>query len=374
MRRRVPALALSAGLAGCSFSPATVSGDALPPDSEPPSIDSPPGKPLRRRQLTIDHTKVPGNQAEFAVWVVLDDPAGLGAGALADGSDIHFTLPDGTTLPFERTAWTKATGHLEAWVKLDLADLTNTVFDVRYGDPPAAHAPDPEEVFSRYEAVFHLDDTLATPVVAEATGTRQGTAVSMSAVDRVPGKLGGGFEFVDADERVTFTNPLAGNDSHTISAWVSVTTPGVGFSSIVTLGEPQQDSARWWHTQFPKVAIGFFGGDFQNTTIDLDDDGFKLVHWVYNGGTKTSSLYVDGRLEISNVHGNDIDTQTAAAEFGNAPNPYGPGGNTPSPLAGILDELRIADAPLDGNRLGVEFANQSSPNTFYAVGPDEPVP
>ena len=63
--------------------------------------------------------------------------------------------------------------------------------------------------------------------------------------------------------------------------------------------------------------------------------------------------------------------QGAAGYLGFAPNAWGPGGNTPCALNGTLDEIRLATVERSAGWIATEHANQSAPQTFYAVGPEQ---
>jgi hypothetical protein len=362
-------LALAIGATACSFSapvPGNAPGDG--PDSDatdaPSSIDAAPDAPLdavigpgRKKLVTIPDASVTGALTDFPVWVTLTDNQ-LRNRALADGSDIHFTTVAGAPLAYQVQRWDKATGHLDAWVRISIPDA-GTQFFVRYGDATTAHVPTPASVFSAsFNAVWHLDDALATPVVADARGTHPGAAI-------------GGL-----NDEITFANDLTGNGSHTISAWVSAEPPvGDSFSSILTIGNPMTNRSRWFHTSFPDVALGFFGNDFLSTGVNIDGDGLTLVHWVYNAPTRVSQLYVNGALAATSpAHSSGINTSGSGGHIGSAPGQWGSGGNTPNPLKGILDEVRIATAVRDLPWIAAEFANQSAPSTFYTVGNEQLAP
>jgi hypothetical protein len=64
-------------------------------------------------------------------------------------------------------------------------------------------------------------------------------------------------------------------------------------------------------------------------------------------------------------------TAGATGLIGNAPSPAFGGTNG---MDGTLDEVRIATVTRDASWIATEFANQSSPGTFYAVGPEELAP
>lgn len=386
---RTLGVALAFSATACSFSapvPGNVPGDGpIDPDATdaPIAIDAAPDAPLdavigpgRKKLVTIPDASVTGDLADFPVWVTLTDNQ-LRNRALADGSDIHFTTLAGAPLAYQLQRWDKATGHLEAWVRISVPDA-GTQFFVRYGDATTAHVPTPASVFSAsFNAVWHLDDALATQVVADARGAHPGTAIGgLDATNQVPARVGGGISFDGSDDEITFANDLGGNGSHTISAWVSADPPvGNSFSSILTIGNSMTNRSRWFHTSFPDVAVGFFGNDFLTTGVNIDGDGLTLVHWVYDASTRVSRIYVDGALAATSLpHSTGINTSGSGGHIGSAPGPWGAGGNTPNPLKGILDEVRIATAVRDLPWIAAEFANQSAPTTFYTVGNEQLAP
>ncbi|HEX6836430.1 MAG TPA: hypothetical protein VF334_07635, partial [Polyangia bacterium] len=64
-------------------------------------------------------------------------------------------------------------------------------------------------------------------------------------------------------------------------------------------------------------------------------------------------------------------TMGTTGVIGHAPEPaYG----TNMGLQGTIDELRIATVARTPGWIATEYANQSSPSTFYAVGAEETAP
>ncbi len=107
--------------------------------------------------------------------------------------------------------------------------------------------------------------------------------------------------------------------------------------------------------------------------MNIDGAGWKLVHFVYDNGTRVATLYVDGAVAATSpAFATGVTTQGSGGHIGNAPQAWGPGGNTTNPLKGMLDELRISTTARGSGWIRTEFANQSSPGTFYSVGPDQP--
>jgi hypothetical protein len=382
---------VAGGALGCSFgspsagprvdaavdAPSNGGADAARIDA---AIDGPASR-ARRKSITVDAGRVSGSQVAFPVWISLVD-SDLKMKATANGADIHFTNPNGTSLPYQIQRWDPQSGRLEAWVRLNLDDNVNTVLELRYGDAAAAatHPPDPVAVFSSsFLAVWHLDDRLMMNTIAEATSQVPGTAQGgLGPADQVTGQLGGGIDFDGVDDRITFTNPFSGGGSHTISAWVNQRAAN-GFDSIVTVGNPMQGQSRWFHAHHSTntMGVGFYGPDYMGQALpNIDGDGWVLVHWVFDsGGNRTGRIYLNG-AEVGNDAFNNgtINTQGTGGHLGYALDAWGPGGNTPCALNGILDEVRLSNAVRSAGWIATEYANQNSPQTFYTVGPEQTVP
>ena len=268
MRGLVATIAVLA--AGCRFGGPPLAGDGSVDDAAPDGRrpDGAPGS-ARKKRITIDPAKVTGQHLAFPVWIALTD-LDLAARATADGSDLYFTLPDGSPLEFQLQRWTKPSGRLEGWVRMDLADTTPTVLELRYGDPGPAHGPNPPLVFtSSFAAVWHLDDLLANPAVADATNARNGAAMGgLGASDQIAAQLGGGIDFDGVDDQIQFESPFSGGGPHTISAWIRQRTP-VGCDSIVTVGTPANNRSRWFHSHYiASIGAGFYVNDWA-TGVDL---------------------------------------------------------------------------------------------------------
>ncbi len=375
---RCPLVIVAAVTTGCGFS---VSGSAAPGDAvvvdgatdgavDAATIDASPDAPPdafvagRRKRITIDPARVTGTHADFPVWITLTDPQ-LAARALADGSDIHFRLPGGTALPYEIQRWDKASGRLDAWVRLQVLDLEPTEFDVVYGDPTLAHAPAAPMVFSSsFAAVWHLE---SATTIADARGARPGMPVGLVAGDGVAAQLGRGVDFDGGTQAITFANPITGGGAHTISLWVSqrATTDN---DALVVLGDGDCGRSRWLHSRYggSTVAVGFYCNDWANPNVNVIGAGWTLLHWVYAGNQ--SRLYRNGALVAGPfTHMGGVATQGTGGYIGNAVAGFGANMG----LNATVDEVRIATTARDAGWIATEHANQSSPSTFYSIGPEQ---
>lgn len=380
----VRGLWIAIGLAGCSFQPGRVTArddggntdDVAGDGSTDDGLDPDAWPAARKKAITIDGTRVPEALTDFPVWVVLDD-ADIAASAAPGGDDIFFTNVTGQPVPFELQRWTPA-GHVEAWVKLDLSAGIPTVFFIRYGEPTGAPAPAPTQVFSSsFAAVWHLEDSLSTTAVTDATGTHAGTATGgLGASDQVAGQLGGAIDFDGANNAIGFTNPLLGSGPSTMSAWVSARTPTSTYDSIITVGTNATRQSRWFFTNnfMSNLSVGLYGDDI-NTGDNVIGDGWILVAWTYEA--RVSRIFKNGvQVGADVMHAGTANTVGTVGNIGWAPMQWGSGGTTPAGLNGILDEVRIATVARTAGWLATEYANQthSSSMPFYTVGAEQPAP
>lgn len=325
----------------------------------------------RRIPLTIP-AMTTMNLDNFDLYVDLSN-ADLAANARADGTDIFFTDSNGVALKFERERWSG--GRLLAWVLLPHIDMTAplTIY-VEYGDLSRATASDPRATFPGYVAVWHLDDTLATATVADAIGTHAGSAVGLAPTDQMAGKLGGAIDFDGTgNERIDFTNMLVGTGPHTISAWVDQKSD-THISAIVAVGTNATDQARFVYGAYGGngAGVGLYNDDWTPSNADIQGAGWTLVHFTYEGMNKKGHLFING-VEVPGGHtfSGMASTPAGTGHIGYAPEPaFG----MPTGMLGKLDEVRIGTFNRGPAWCAAEFANQSSPATFYMVGAAEPAP
>ena len=309
--------------------------------------------------------------ADFPLYIEIDD-ADLAARAASDGSDIRFTDAAGQPLDHEVQRWGPESGRLEAWVRVTLLGGADTVLFLRYGEPDPPPPPDRAAVWaSDFAAVWHLEESPAG-ALADSLGVHPGTpSGGMNDASSVDGTLGRAVDLDGGDDTIAFDNPLAGASAHTLSAWVRQEATGNN-DALIVLGTGACSEARWLHTRYDQdtVALGFYCDDMPDSGIDLQDAGWKLVHWTYAAGE--SRLFVDGeQAGATFTHDGAPDTQGPNGFIGNVPTSAGFGSNMG--LNGAVDEVRIARRVRPPTWIAAEFANQSAPSAFFALGPEQPL-
>jgi biopolymer transport protein ExbB len=364
--------ALSAGLVavslgGCSFDLTGLPAGGDPIDGAGPVDGASTGR--FQKPITVPAGAVDAPLADFPLYVELTDDD------LAGGANLHFVAADGTSaLDHELQAWDPSTGHLEAWVRVPaIAANASTTIYLRYGAFDAPPADDPAGVWQNgFVAVWHLEDEPqgTSGDIRDATGVTHATSDSMGPANQVDGVLGGGLAITDDLEQLTFQNPLLGASQHTISAWVNQRAV-THHSALVVLGNGACNQARWFHTRFTAgtAAAGFYCDDWADTGVDLQGDGWTLLHWTY--ADPTSVVYRDGVAAADPWdHAGNQSTVGATGFIGNAPPPFGGDMH----LDGSVDEVRISDVARAPAWIAAEAANQAAPADFYTVGPTEQVP
>ena len=373
-------------LSACGFHPAGTTRDAG--DGDAPGQDATadawpdaaaPNANGYDKQITVQGNQVAGDVTGFPIWISLANDPDLGAYARDDHSDVYFVDNTGTPIAFEITAWNKSSGTLQAWVRI--AHLAPTPgmpnpneLHLRFGGITAPQAFDGTDVFdNNFSAVWHLDGLSGT-TVADATATTPGT-LSGTATP-APGQLGNGLAFTGTASSVSFTSPITGGGSSTMSAWVDEAPSSAAYSyALIVIGTAATDQARWFYAMHgghnQSICAGLYSDDDVPSPANiLPDTSWKKLDWVYDGNAKRSRLYVDG-TEIDSLVLGTASTTSTAGMFANAPAAYQNYGTTA--FNGVLDEVRISKSARSANWLRTEYNNQHDPGSFYTVDAATPL-
>jgi hypothetical protein len=150
-----------------------------------------------RRNITIDHTKVPQDQTDFPVWVHLDSDNFNFARCMQNGYDVRFTDMNGVLLPYEFEDWNPAGQTADIWVKAPMvSSVEDTLIFMYYGNPAATDGQDLADLWSNgFEAVWHFNRSLrdSTTHGFDLTGFNGPTYAT--------GKIGGCINLDDASSQ-----------------------------------------------------------------------------------------------------------------------------------------------------------------------------
>ncbi len=345
-----------------------------------------PGGWTKRKQITIDNTKVggSGSHPNFPVLVNLASDAQLAASARLDGFDILFTASDEVTkLDHEIEKYVTGTGELVAFVRIpSLSTSVDTVIYMYYGNSGASDQSNKTGVWnSNYKGVWHLSEdpgAVGTDGIQDSTsnGWHLTDAGGMVSGDSVPVKIGNGLEF-DGNEYLERADTYPTFTKFTVSGWVEATSYSAASCQLLQL----QDTAA---ANGPKANVFqcnnsaprfYLRNDASGTDSELFTNTFtnNQLYWVvitWNGDTGVLDFYIDGTLDSTDISflGGAITPdviRVARMQLDDAAFQY---------HIGKLDDIRLSDIARDKFWIATEWNNQNSPGTFYSLGTEQTPP
>jgi hypothetical protein len=281
-----------------------------------------------------------------------------------DGADLAFVDPmTSTPIAHEIVEW-NLSGDTLIWVKVPLMP---GAIDLYYSSPEGRSASDPEELWSSYEGVWHLESA-----VDDASGTRsEGAAVDVTFEPGIS-LLGASFRAASA-----IVVPPGGFTARVGSAslWVR-TDPGAVFEEPAMLlygssfsrasGFGPEDEL---HLHLaPNGELGFFMNASTSTSVSIRGTGrVNDGSWHHVAATWQLGdfviLYLDGAEIGRAVHPGSTFTSTSAVRIARAPS--GAGG-----FSGWIDEVRLSPDARTDQWIAAEHRVLTS-TTVVIVGPED---
>ena len=326
-----------------------------------------------RQTIVLRHSNVPNtDQTDFPVLIsgvysYLANVSNGGQVYSPNGYDIVFSLdPEGSTiLDLEIDGYDPGTGTAAFWVRIPtLSHTVDTVIYLFYGDPNITLSQENKAGVWRnnYLSVYHLGNgtTVGLADSGSAGYTLAGSAAAVS------GKIGGGAAFNGNPGTYLYHDSLpaypSGASPVTLETWVKLASSTGGFD-IVGYGANSSDGSRaalWWDGT--NVAM-----EFENMGVGGPlpyDNNWHHVVGVYGGGalsTTTDELYLDGAPLSTGGAGMPAIT-TTEFKIGGIPTV-----TFCCALNGSVDEVRVSSGVRSADWVATEYANESSPSTFYTM-------
>jgi hypothetical protein len=337
------------------------------------------GNWCRRKAITIHASEVAGGpHADMPVLIHLPSDPDLKAEARSDGFDLVFTDSDGRTrLSYERQSYVAATGELVAWVRVpSVSSAADSIMYLYYGNASATDQQDAVHAWdASYKGVWHLEDTLvdSTALGNDATASG-GTTMGVTA----PIGKGVGFDGATAQIKMLDSPSLDSTASAgTISVWINWVNSAVGHYQILMSSSNRYTGDRLgieWAVQGNGNHYFYPCGDGGGTDpYNLGPDPFTNGTWQYLAVTWQYSthdvvIYVDGgAMSLTTTNAATMWNQLAVTNdrlWGGNPDYAG------AYFAGMLDEIRVANAVRSPDWIQTEYRNQHTPAAFFAVGPE----
>jgi RHS repeat-associated protein len=318
-----------------------------------------------RRAIVLSHSRVPNtDQADFPVLVsgvysYLANVSNGGSVQNPNGYDIVFSLdPEGATnLDHEIDGYDPVTGTANFWVRIPtLSHAADTVIYLFYGNANITGSQENKAGVWRnsYAGVWHLGTSANLSANDSTVHANNGTVNGSPSA--VSGQINGAANFHTSSDNLAITTiPLSGTD-YTVSAWFTVPLANTGAWNTLTRGinndhQVLVNEANWHLGSYANQGAGFWDSGFAISSLS---NGWH--HLVAAATAGTTTFYVDG----ANVGAIPFQSSAEISFLGN----YQGGGQQ----FGIADEIRISTGVArSADWVATEYANESSPSTFFTV-------
>lgn len=330
-----------------------------------------------RRELVVDSSKVGATETNFPIMVSVTNDSLKSVsegGNVVNGTylDIRFETTDGTQLSHEIITYADTTGKVVAHVKIpSLSSSVDTTIYMYYGAEPEASEEDVANVWTVYEAVWHLEENPSgtAPQIVDATGngydmTSQGsmTTGDMSSI--------GDLTALDFDGVNDYLETPASHSTYSgVSGEVMWHSCWIDNLSSVTSNDMTISFGQYFGDSFidGEMLIQSSGDNsgWSAATSAGDSNPHLMVGYYDQGGEYI--IYKDG-LEVLQKNTSDTEAGTGTIRIGN-----GHGSAGTREVLMTMGEVRWAKSNLGADWALTEYKNQSDPGTFLSLGSEEEV-
>lgn len=339
-----------------------------------------------RMAITIDHSKVASSTGEvytnFPILISTTTPnlkvtGSSGHVGKSDGTDILFTLSDGTTkLNHELEKYVSTTGEVEAWVNMGTGNLstsTDTTIYAYYGNAAAADQQNVTATWnSNYKGVWHLPDGTTLNKNDSTSNANNmsnfGSPTPAAGVGQIDGalSLSGSTGYIG---KTSPSNLPTGATARTVEAWAKFNTLSAGHTVLQygDVGNTRQTFLLYTLSS-AVLSLGTWADDLTSTTTLSTGTWYHIVI-TYNGST-TLKLYLNGVLDTTYTLGGSLNTTLDANGISLGAWP----GASAHYMDGLLDEERISNVAFTVDWIKTEYNNQNAPGTFMTWGAEESAP
>ena len=268
-------------------------------------------------------------------------------------------------LNHEIESYDHTTGKLTAWIDLPtISSTTDTTFYMYYGNSAVPSQQNPTRVSdTNYVLVIHLNENSGKQYDS-TSNNNDGTPSSVN--QGVSGKIAGGDNFATGSSYVECTSDSSLSPSTlTVEAWIKPSTIS-GSHPIIEKYDYQVGRGGYLIRQ---IDNNLFFDILEGQTDHLvwANNVLQVGNWYHIVGTFDGislKIYVNGQL-INQLAWSGTNLASSATLKIGARGNDGPSGGT---FSGIIDEVRVSNAPRSTDWIITEFNNQQSPSGFYSIG------
>jgi hypothetical protein len=282
----------------------------------------------------------------------------------SNGYDLILTSDSACSskLNWETNKYDPVAGTWVVWFKQPvLSHSTNTTVYVCYGNPAIVtqQTPSTSAVWnSNYLGVYHLDSLTADSTSNANTLTiPNATYITQTS----GGIIGGAAHLASTYPLQAPAAVLSGANKGTVSMWVNTTGPAN--STPYRFGWEQDSNFLDFFNTLNPVQVGWQIGStdhrFNTSTASISTSVWHYLAYTWDQTVPAQFAYIDGV---------QVGTSTTAFTIPTPTSIFAIGGLANYNMLGNVDETHFSNIALTAGWLATEYANQSSPSTFYSVG------
>jgi len=322
-----------------------------------------------KKKITIDHTKVSGDEVDFPVLISVTDAnlADISNGGHVQSSSgydiVFYNSAEDTLLKHEIQQYTNTSGLLIFWVKVPvLSSTSNTIIYIYYGKAGVAADPSSTDTWdSGFFVVYHMDNSSGD--LTDSTANGRTTSAVKTPHYQETGKIGYcvGFDAWTSDPNGDyFTDILPFGDINLQSLAVEIWTKQTGSGWDIMFGAPYGGQNRFYFSAYE-------GGGHDDYYTGW---GSTYTHWgTYTGGDWIYQAYVgDTGYTIGCYEdGGSLSAIADSSTFSISDGPHiASFDNTYGYWDGEIDEVRMSNSIRSENWFATTYENENSPSTFIS--------
>jgi len=348
------------------------------------------------KKIVINNKKVEGSSSLLNFPVLISETINSlkttshgGQVTSDDGYDIIFTsdILGNTQLDHEIESYASSTGEIIMWVEIPTIDYDeDTTFYMYYGNSEITTSQ--EDVSgtwaSNYVTVLHMseDPSISTDgdcggvskeVCDSTTNNNDADSSGMASGDLIDAQIGKGLDFdgnndfLTVDDSSSLDSATGASQSRTISFWLNLDNPND--NELITDKTGFNGNHFWIQTSDKGGSSGDLlagvsaGGKFLNSNPAIGTDSWRYISMTHDSKSSESTLYVDGQISSGPLGQSPPVDDNDDLLIG--------GDGSSNGVDAIFDELRVSNYIKTQSWLETEYNNQSSPESFYYIGPND---
>lgn len=360
-------LAALFALGACGFE---VGGSAVPGDAVDAKLDAAPPAPWFPGFTKRKAIDLAGGQTELVDFVA--SIASEADAELAGALSLVFTAADGVTaLPVEIVRFDRATGRLEAAVRVTLAAGTKTRVYLYYGDGTGVVTALPWGPL--FAGAWHMGAAGATnEIVADAKRLHDATATPSDIPLVVAGIVGDARQYDGINDSMAITDPPDGSldfgtTSFTVGLWVKVDQSAGPWDMPLFKGGSNASAAGYDMELGTGAWLAGFGDGMSTQITPAFGQEVDLLHqWHYlvsqcDRAAGKVRTFLDGAMVDELAFPRGSVSSGYYVRFGDPIDEF----------KGQLDEIRIYTAAISADWIATEYANLAKRAQFQTIGPAE---